>query len=227
MDKMTLSALRNIFLGIVCTLGTFLSSSSLAADSYSQGCQSYSKGDYQTALSFFLKATAAYPTSPAVHYQLANTYLQLHRRAEAKQEYSRCLSNNPDAKTAEYCRKMVNYLGGGQPTQATSATGAGLKQPSKPGSSSADSPTTKAALERERRKAEIVSKAEADANAIKDEAKRQIKELEENSQQVIRDPQTGLPTTGIPPAQSKAIMDEAEERANRIIQQAKDRAAHM
>ena len=159
-----------------------------------------------------------YPKSAVVHYQLGNTYVQLHRRLEAKEEYSRCLSGMPDATTANYCRKMLESLGGSH-TSTVSPEVQNVKTQSSGSSSAADN--------NQRQRDEIITKAEREAAAVRADAERQIKDLTENSQQTITDPETGQRKLGIQPGQVDAIRSEAEERAKRIMQEAKDRASHL
>lgn len=190
-----------------------------ADDPYGQGCQLYKNGNYSAALNDFLRAEAAYPRNPVVHYQLANTYLQLHRRSEAKEEYSRCLSLRPDATTASYCQKMMDYLSGGGSSSNTPARAAISK-----GASDVPPPINDPLASR---KEEIMRKAQEEANAIRADADRQIREMSDNTNQRIYNVQTGELATGISTAQSEQIKSEAEEKANRILEQARDKVEHM
>jgi tetratricopeptide (TPR) repeat protein len=216
---------------LLCALAAFHGSPCLAVDAYRQGADSYRRGDYRTALSFLLRAASTYPNNAAVHYQLANTYLQLHRRSEAKNEYVRCLTLNPDPTTADYCRRMVAFLGGGQISRGSSMSRSEDHQLASAGSSSSgtayDSPQEKAAMERERLKEQILMKAAAEARAIREEAEQRIKEISETTNQLVIDRETGEVSTGISAVEAKAIRDEAEARARQILWQAEDRVKHL
>ena len=199
---------------------------SLANNAYTRGCESYKRGDYRTALGLFLQAAATYPKSAVVHYQLANTYLQLHNRSQAKEAYSRCLSNNPDVKTVEYCRKMIDFLSGTRINQTAQGPKSGDKKPFE-SQAPAESYQDKARRELDERKAQFMEKAEEKAKTIRDEADRQIKEMNQNTNQLVRDPQTGDLSPGISSREADQIKGEAEAQAKKIIDQAQDRVNHM
>lgn len=219
---------HKFYLSILLLLGLTLFPfyPSPAKNAYAQGCESYKKGDYRTALGLFLQAAAAYPKSAVVHYQLANTYLQLHNRSQAKESYSRCLSNNPDVKTAEYCRKMVDFLSGTRINQTAQGPKSSDKKPFE-SEANAESHQDKSQRELDERKARIMEKAEEEAKVIRAEADRQIKEMNQNTNQLVRDPQTGELSTGISSREVDQIKGEAEARAKKIIDQAQDRVNHM
>lgn len=223
----------------VATLVTLACSPVWSADEYSQGCQSYTKGDYQTALALFTKAVAKDPGNPLAHYALANTYAQLHRRIEAKKEYSECLSHDPDSKTAESCRKMIRSLGGdAAAATATDQQGKSGDSGSRWGGSAINSAEAKKAQDLERKKQEIIGAAEKEASAIRAEARRKIEALKEQSTFWTRDEETGK-LVPVPLArrirgartevedQSRQILEEADARAQKIMEQATDRANHL
>ncbi len=193
----------------------------LAEDTYSQGCLYYKSGNYNAALSSFLRAEAAYPNNAVVHYQLGNTFLQMHRRSEAKEEYQKCMTLRPDPTTASYCTKMIDYLAG-------SSGGSSISKSSgseKPARDPAAPPPINDGLAA--RKEEILRKAQTEANAIRAEADKTIREMSENTNQRVYDTQSGELKTGIGSVQAEQIKADAEERANKILEQARDKADHM
>lgn len=231
MIRITVEKMNWQRLALICTLLAFQDAPCLAVDAYSLGSDSYRKGDYKSALSFLVKAVRSYPSYPAVHYQLANTYLQLRRQAEAKLEYSRCLALDPDPTTAAYCRRMITFLSGGQSPPRGSEQGGNYTEAGRTVTPSEDieneSPQAKTAIALERRKQEILMAAEKEARAIREEANRRIQDISETSNQLVVNRDTGDVSTGISSRQAREIQDEANERANKIIWQAEDRANHL
>ena len=83
-----------------------------AVDENTLGNQNYQKGNFAAAKAHYLKAIAAAPDRWDVHYQLANTCLQLKDKESAKKSYIRCLSLNPTAEIRTHCERAVGYLAG-------------------------------------------------------------------------------------------------------------------
>lgn len=83
-----------------------------AADENALGNQNYLKGNFAAAKVHYLKAIASSPERWDVHYQLANTCLQLKDKEGAKKSYIRCLSLSPTAEIRTHCERAVGYLAG-------------------------------------------------------------------------------------------------------------------
>jgi len=190
-----------------------------SANSYAAGCKSYSEGDYKAAEVFFKEAVAAYPGNALVHYQLANTEMGLHKRVEAKAEYTRCMQLHPDFSLASSCQKMLVYFNTSGASHSATTVAATPETSSSP--KSADS-------EKEARKREILSKASAEASAIRAEAEKMISEGGvPGNQQLVRNRETGEVHIGVTTAQGEAIREEADARADKVLVAGKDRALHL
>jgi predicted Zn-dependent protease len=186
-----------------------------SANSYADGCKSYSAGDYKAAENSFREAVAAYPGNPVVHYLLANTEIGLHKRVEAKAEYSRCLQLHPDPSTASHCQKMLAFLNNTGTSRSVTAV------------ASAPSPSA-AETEKETKKQEIIRKANAEAAAIREEVEKQIAEGgAPGNQQLVRNRETGEIKVGVSSTQAEIMREEANARAEKIQLAGKDRALHM
>jgi tetratricopeptide (TPR) repeat protein len=179
-----------------------------AQDAYTLGSKSAQKGDFRTAAGYFEKVVAASPGNPVAHYQLANCYIQLHRRVEAKNEYQKCLSLHPDSVTQGYCEKMLAVMGGSQ--SSGSATPASGSTQQAAGASAGN----------DARKQEVLKQAQQEADKIKQQAEEQLKQLQQNTSERVWG-------NGYGQQQKDQIMGEAEAKAKKILDQAQDRVKHM
>jgi predicted Zn-dependent protease len=190
-----------------------------SANSYVEGCKSYTAGNYKAAEIFFKEAVATYPGNPLVHYQLANTEMGLHKRVEAKAEYTRCMQLHPDFSLASSCQKMLVYFSTSGASH--SATKVAETPATSPAPNSAES-------EKEARKQEILRKSNAEASAIRAEAEKMISEGGvPGNQQLVRNRETGEVHIGVTTAQAEAMREEANARADKIQIAGKDRALHL
>lgn len=189
-----------------------------SANSYAAGCKSYSAGDYKAAEVFFKDAVSAYPGNALVHYQLANTEMGLHKRVEAKAEYTRCMQLHPDFALASSCQKMLVYFNTSGASHSATTVAA----------SSATSSPSSAESEKEARKQQILSKANAEASAIRAETEKMISEGgAPGNQQLVRNRETGEVKIGVTTAQAEAMREEAAARADKALVAGKDRALHL
>ncbi|MDR3613293.1 MAG: hypothetical protein P4L53_06990 [Candidatus Obscuribacterales bacterium] len=190
-----------------------------SANSYIEGCKSYTAGNYRAAETFFKEAVATYPGNPLVHYQLANTEMGLHKRVEAKAEYTRCMQLHPDFALATSCQKMLVYFNTTGASHSTTTVAAAQEPTSSPSS---------AETEKEARKQEILRKANAEAAAIRAETEKMISEGGvPGNQQLVRNRETGEVHIGVTTAQAEAMREEAAARADKVQIAGKDRALHL
>jgi tetratricopeptide (TPR) repeat protein len=82
------------------------------AGPYELGLKFYSQGDYLTAASYFLEASAQGTDNPNTHYYLADSYLKLNRLAEAQAEYQKILAMAPNSQAARLSRTGLSNLRG-------------------------------------------------------------------------------------------------------------------
>jgi cellulose synthase operon protein C len=80
-----------------------------AATADTLGCAYYQKGLYQLAVDTLKVAVQEGPRDPSIHYHLALAYIKSGDRAEARAEFQRTLSINPNFKDAA---KVKQYLAG-------------------------------------------------------------------------------------------------------------------
>ena len=70
----------------------------------------YVMGRYDEALKYLQKTLAVGPRRKEAHLNIADLYLKLGRRAEAKQHYEQFLTLNPNSSRAEDVRRTLQGL---------------------------------------------------------------------------------------------------------------------
>ena len=228
---------NNVSLLIVLAVLAGFSQPAFAVGEFERGCRLYQLKDYKQARRCFEKAVSDFPSNWAVHYYLANTYLASGQANNARREYEACLKCNPTAATAKYCQHAISKLGGSSqasgPELSATAGGeangplAGTQSPDDKLIDSKSADVSSPTLSHERaRAAEIMKKAEAECAKIRAETK----ELLDNgstlsNQRWIRP--DGSPYTDWTDAQREQITRDADERCQRIMDQATRSTAHI
>ena len=163
-----------------CLLAGFLGSGlpALAGD-FEDGCTLYSIKHYKNAELSFKKALDANPSYAPAHYYLGMIYLNGGKTAQAKKEFQTCLNLRPDATTTQYCQSILARLNGANATRpvaaATAAPGsrptsgvtAAASPAATPGASSAPLGDAGHAAEVEKRRKQILDKAERDVAEVR------------------------------------------------------------
>lgn len=151
----------------------------LAGD-FEDGCTLYSIKHYKNAELSFKKALDANPSHAPTHYYLGMIYLNGGKTAQAKKEFQTCLNLRPDATTTQYCQSILARLNGANASRPVAAPAAA--QSSRPaaavtysGSPSHGSPAASSAplgdaghaAEVEKRRKQILDKAERDVAEVR------------------------------------------------------------
>lgn len=196
----------------------------LAGD-YESGSAAYNRGDYATAKAQFLRVVGAKPMFYQAHYQLANTFLRLKQYADAGKWYTLCLYCHPDAQTAANCRKAIAALQS-LSTPAPQGAPAKTEAPSASAQSAAGAPAVKsdAVIFAETRRREILADGQKRAQKVKEDAEKQIADIAQNGNYWIADPNTGYAGTGVPTKIRNEIMQQAAEKENAILEEARKHA---
>jgi tetratricopeptide (TPR) repeat protein len=166
-----------------------------AADESTLGNQNYQKGNFAAAKVHYLKAIAAAPDRWDVHYQLANTCLQLKDKEGAKKSYIRCLSLNPTAEIRTHCERAVGYLAGlplaptPTPAPVTAPTPIPKVQeqiPSYLSPSEAAPAKTDAEIQKEATRERIMREAEAEIVKMKEEENSRYRDIVSQSNRIFK-----------------------------------------
>jgi tetratricopeptide (TPR) repeat protein len=221
---------RQAFLSVGLSIIFVLYLPAFAADAYQAGCKYYASGNWQAAKSAFQQVIRKDPKSYKAQYQLANTLIQLKDYASAAQAYKACLMCNPDPLTAQNCRRAQAFL---MQPQALPGAGSGshasvpLPPPPFAPNKMAEREKTDQEKQADARKEEIMNEAEKQAKQIRDQAKQELTDLEQNGNYWVRDAQTGEVRTGVPSQIGQDIMREAEEKASRLLEEARRHCASI
>jgi tetratricopeptide (TPR) repeat protein len=204
-----------------------------AADPFTQGCASYTAGNYAAAKTQFTAAIKAKPKSWQAQYQLANTCLQLKETENAKQAYQKCLTLKPDAEIKKNCQSAMAYLLAPpkpvapmvepkKPIEVQNFRGSSLGSRSESSLGSPEPDARQQAIEAQRN--HILSEAKEQADRIKEEGKRAIEEGNANSNRRYRSRETGERYTSMSQDEISEMTRDYEHRANQVLQEAKRRA---
>ncbi|HEY9714931.1 MAG TPA: tetratricopeptide repeat protein [Chroococcales cyanobacterium] len=191
----------------------------VADDQYQVGCDNYAKGDFAAARTAFQEALKSRAKAWQVHYQLANTLLQLRDAPAAKAEYQQTLALTPDAAVKAQCQSAIRYLSLNKTLPAVEPEG---PKPTiiKPGEDDDDEatpvkaappPATTSAEEAHKRtveaqKAQIMRKANYEVDKVRRDVSAQI--------QSDSDRETEIKSSG--DARIEKIMKEARDKADQV-----------
>jgi tetratricopeptide (TPR) repeat protein len=210
------------------------------ADTFADGCASYSSANYGKAKSQFIEAAKAKPKSWQAQYQLANTLLQLQEVQGAKQAYQKCLILNPDPQIKKHCETAIAFiLNPPKPTPAAPVEVKNFRGSTRDGGSSittgsgassrsddshqGDQPDARQ-LAIDARKAGIMADAKRQVDSIKEEQQRAVEEANANSNHRWRNRETGERYTGMNSDEKTSLQREYEVRIGRLMEDARRRA---
>ncbi len=199
---------------------------------YNKGRQYYAAGHYDHARKCLEYTSKKSPSHWPSHYHLANTYMKLGMKPEARESYAECMKNMPDFATYKSCQSAIKAID--QETGARDAASQAAEQRVNAGE------TEKAVHERlevdrnehirkkikelKARKEAILEEGRREAAAIRADAERQIEDFARNTNQFIQNSRTGEVRLGITSSQANAIRSEAEVRARQVMSNAEVRA---
>lgn len=202
-----------------------------SASSLEDGVKLYSAKNYVKAKIELEKAVKEKDNSWQAHLYLAHTFLALGNFTHAKYQYQLCqrLTNNAAVqgqcsqgitRAEEYLekRKSASNSGSGSTSTSTS-TSSGKKETA---SAKEDDGEAEVSPKEKRRKA-IMAEAKEQMDKIRADAKKQLEDEKNQSQEVFRY-SDGSRGTDISDEREKEIMHEAEEKCKKIKEQAEIRA---
>lgn len=211
------------------------------ADDFADGCTLYGIKHYKNAELSFKKALAANPASAPTHYYLGMCYMNTGKTAQAKQEFQTCLNLRPDPTTTQYCQSLLTRLSGAAPGGAVraSAPAAAATSGARPSATSSVSSASSAAsasstaasasaggnahdIEVEKRKKQIMDKANQEIAEIRAEyAERLEKGMTTGKATHIYYRDDGGPAiVDMDPETRAAIKKEGEDKVEKIREMA-------
>lgn len=197
------------------------------ADSMEEGAKLYAAKDYAKAKIALEKAIAENQNSWKAHLYLGHTFLTLGNFTHAKYQYQLCqrLTTNQAVlaqcsegitRAEKFLEKRNNSPYSSSSSTASSASASGTKGDAAQEGEPELSP-------KEKRKKAIMDEAREKMDKIRADAKKQIEDEKNNSQQVFRY-EDGSRGTDISDEREKEIMKEAEEKCKKIKEDAEVRA---
>ena len=199
---------------------------------FKRGRQYYAAGQYDYARKCLEYTSKKDPAHWQSHYHLANTYMKLGMKPEARESYSECIKNMPDFETCKRCQAAIKAID--QETGARDAASLAV-EPKVEAKEKEKSVHERLAEDRNEhlrkkikelkaRKEAILEEGRREAAAIRAEAERQIHDVARNTNQFIQNSRTGEVRLGITTSQANAIRAEAEIRARQVMSTAEIRA---
>lgn len=193
--------------------------------------EEYSKKNWSGARSFLLKYLKDNATAYQAHYLIANCYLQLGDKANAKRSYAMALANRPDATTKERCLRAIERI-----SQILTAPQSPSSSSSSSSSSSAasglDKPhaSTPSGKEMRIKQLEVdienIQKAsDSETAKIRQEAKTAIENYTESNGRWWRDRETGERHFGLSKQWEQELQAPYSARIDKIIQDTEARIA--
>ncbi len=194
------------------------------ADSLEDGTKLYSAKDYVRAKIALEKAAQENPNSWHAHLYLGHTLLTLGNFTHAKYQYQLCQRLTTNSAVLAQCTAGISraekYLESRKSGSSTST-----------GSSSSGSSSNKEDSEeeepemspKEKRKKMIMNEAKEKMDKIRAEAKKQMEDEKNSSQELFRH-KDGSVVTDISDEREKEIMKEADDRCKKIREDAEVRA---
>ena len=193
-----------------------------ASDSFAAGSMDYAAGRYEQARNSFEQDIKTKPNWKSYYY-LANCFLQLKDAENAKKAYEACLALKPAPDVKLNCERALSFLktGNVKVVPAKVVPARPIRQALELEQSGDDKATPL-----DIRRQQILDDAERQANKVREETKEKIEELKTSSNQLYRYADGSVRTDADQDEVSK-LSAESEERINRIMQNAKSRAAAL
>lgn len=198
-----------------------------SAGNMEEGAQLYTAKDYVKAKAALEKAVAENQNSWKAHLYLGHTLLTLGNFTHAKYQYQLCQRLTTNAAVLAQCtegisraEKLKDKRDNSSGSNSSSSSG---KATSGAKAESSDDSKEEELSPREKRKKAIMDEAREKMDKIRADAKKQIEEEKNGSQEVFRY-QDGSRGTDISDERESEIMKEAEERCKKIKDDAELRA---
>lgn len=185
--------------------------------------EEYSKKNWSGARSFLLKYLKDNATAYQAHYLIANCYLQLGDKANAKRSYAMALANRPDATTKERCLKAIERISQIL-TAAPSPAASSAPAPERP-HTSAPSGKEMRIKQLEADIENIQKAADSETAKIRQEAKTAIENYTESNGRWWRDRETGERHFGLSKQWEQELQAPYSARIDKIIQDTEARIA--
>lgn len=229
-----LSALLSSLIALTPAMGDDQAKSDDKANSdpsFAAGCDAYSKGNFQTAKTYFVTVLHAHPTFWKAEYQLGNTNMQLRNYAEARRAYNACLQHKPDAGVEGYCHAALSQIDKltAPPAPPAAAVPAPPKTGGNEGNAAGEHVNTGAQDQEdeqarqlfESRKNEIMERAQRQCDAARAEGQQRLSDMKAASNQRYID-ENGAVITDISPDDRAQATRETEDKIQRIMQDARN-----
>jgi tetratricopeptide (TPR) repeat protein len=194
------------------------------ADNMEEGAKLYAAKDYVKAKSALEKAIAEKQNSWKAHLYLGHTLLTLGNFTQAKYQYQLCQRLTTNAAVLAQCTEGISraekYL---EKRNSSSSSSSSSSTKSDASGAAQDSEKEPELSPKEKRKKALMDEAREKMDKIRAEAKKQIEDEKNGSNQVFKY-EDGSRGTDISDEREKEIMKEAEEKCKKIKEDAELRA---
>jgi tetratricopeptide (TPR) repeat protein len=203
----------------------------VADDNFANGCRYYNVKKYAQAETFLNDTVRRFPAYWPGHYYLANTYLALGRREEARKEYDACITSqpSPSQEVVDVCKKTIVTLGGipSEPVGAATPLGEAkpldgkvpeLKLGELPSGEKTDAPEAYRDKERRWHIERLRKQCSEKIAALREEMKQAMDIGQATTNHWWKSPDNPGPYTQMSDEQKAAIEKDYQERINKVEQ---------
>ncbi len=206
-----------------------------AQNPYEMGHAYYKKGEYAKARHYYEHVANLKPQYWPVHYALGNTYMKLGELQLAKQSYMSCLIARPDVPTCKNCSKAMEYLNIALAKKEKAdldneiATADKTKQPANAPKDTAVVPHENSVFEAKvkeltAKRDAILEEGKRQAAAIHAKYEAQFEWIDQNTNQWVRNIETGERRTGLDIHTHANLCAERDHEIKRVTDIAEARA---